>query len=356
MAMTTNPMARGGALALVSATAFGLTTPLVQHLGRSAGAFGTAALLYLGAASVAAIPAVVVAARARSWSLGARDLGRVAVVALCGAFVAPVALAWGLQRTSGVTASLLLGTEATFTVLLARAVWREPIGSRVAVAAASMLTAGALLAGATDGASLSPNAGALAIVVAAAAWAADNVVGRPLADREGAQVVATKAVAGAAISVALARATGEPWPRAFTTVALFACGAVGYGASLRLYLGAQRSIGAARTGSIFAAAPFLGAGAAWLMGERASGAATVGAGVLCAFGVWLHLTERHDHEHSHESVEHDHPHGHDDGHHDHAHDVAPRGAHSHPHRHDAVTHAHAHAVDVHHRHPHRAAR
>ena len=48
------------------------------------------------------------------------------------AIAAPVALAWGLQHTSGVVASLLLSLEAVFTVLLARAIWSEPIGVRVA--------------------------------------------------------------------------------------------------------------------------------------------------------------------------------------------------------------------------------
>ena len=76
------------------------------------------------------------------------------------------------------------------------------------------------------------------------------------------------------------------------------------------------------------------------------------AGVLMAFGVWLHLTERHAHEHTHEAIEHEHMHTHDDLHHDHAHAETPRGPHSHVHRHEAITHEHEHGDDRHHRHRH----
>jgi drug/metabolite transporter (DMT)-like permease len=42
-------------------------------------------------------------------------------MALFGAAIGPVALAWGLQHTSGTSASLMLALEALFTALLARA-------------------------------------------------------------------------------------------------------------------------------------------------------------------------------------------------------------------------------------------
>lgn len=343
--MAESPLVRGGALALASAAAFGATTPLVQRFGRGVGPLTTAALLYAGASLVAAIPR-----RSDDAPLRRADAGRIVAVALLGAVVAPIALAWGLQRTSGVTASLLLTLEAVFTVGLARVVWHESVGKRVGVAVAAMVAGGVLLVleGRTD--SLAAGWGALAVAGATLAWAGDNVVGRPLADRDPRRVVLAKGALGAALSVTLARAAGESWPAWQAAAALAACGAVGYGASLRLYLRAQRAIGAARTGSIFAVAPFLGAALAWALGERIGGLATVGAGALCALGVWLHLTERHDHPHAHEPLEHEHAHRHDDGHHSHPHDVYPEGEHSHTHRHEAVTHTHAHAPDLHHRH------
>src|SRR5204862_503451 len=43
---------------------------------------------------------------------------RLAAVAILGALLAPVALAWGLGRASGVSASLLINLEAVFTLAL----------------------------------------------------------------------------------------------------------------------------------------------------------------------------------------------------------------------------------------------
>jgi drug/metabolite transporter (DMT)-like permease len=216
----------------------------------------------------------------------------------------------------------------------------------------AMVCGGALLVVGGREASITAGWGALAVAAATLAWAGDNVVGRPLADRDPPQVVLAKGALGAALSLAIACALGEPWPRWTAVAALGGCGAVGYGLSLRLYLRAQRVVGAARTGSIFAAAPFLGAAMAWAMGERAGGLATLGAGALCAVGVALHLTESHDHAHRHDAAEHEHAHRHDDGHHTHTHDVLPDREHSHPHRHEPLAHVHAHGSDLHHRHGH----
>lgn len=348
MSDTARPMGAGGVLALASAVAFGATTPMVQWFGRGLGPFTTAALLYGGAALFSALPA----ARRERAGLRRSDLGRLVVVASLGAVVAPVALAWGLQHTSGVSASLLLNLEAVFTVLLARALWSEPIGARAAGALLAMTAGGALLVAATPSSRPGAGLGALAVVGATLAWAADNAVGRPLADRDPTRVVLAKGILGAAASAALAVAFGETPPGAGPSAGLALCGALGYGASLALYLRAQREIGAARTGSIFAAAPFVGAALAWAIGQRAAGPATLAAGGLFVAGLWLHLTERHEHVHTHGAIEHDHAHSHGDLHHDHVHDVYPPGEHAHPHRHEPTTHVHPHGLDVHHRHRH----
>ena len=49
------PAIRGGLLALLAAALFGASTPLVQRFGVGIGAFGTAALLYAGAAIAGAL-------------------------------------------------------------------------------------------------------------------------------------------------------------------------------------------------------------------------------------------------------------------------------------------------------------
>ena len=128
-------------------------------------------------------------------------------------------------------------------------------------------------------------------------------------------------------------------------------GATGYGLSLRLYYKAQRALGAGRTASVFASAPFCGAILAWVLGEPA-GVYALLAGAVMIVGLVLHVTERHAHRHAHEPLVHEHAHRHDDGHHDHFHDPMPLGEHTHEHRHVAMVHEHPHVPDVHHGHAH----
>jgi len=339
-------MSRGVALAALAALAFGATTPIVAWAGaHGAAPFATAALLYAGAALVAVL------ARGRGPRLRASDAPRVVAVAVVGGALAPILLAWGLVRTGAAVGALLLNLEAVFTVLLARALYREPIGGRVALAIAAMVAGGAaLVLDARRDLALGATWGVLAVGAATACWAADNALTRPLSEREPFAVVAAKASLGAALSLAAALLAGEHLPPLAPALALLACGATGYGLSLRLYLLAQRAIGAGRTGSVFALAPFVGAALAIALGDRAPGAWTASAAALFAAGVVLHATERHHHAHRHAAVDHDHLHRHDDGHHDHRHDPPFTGEHSHAHHHDAVEHDHEHGTDLHHDH------
>jgi hypothetical protein len=157
---------------------------------------------------------------------------------------------------------------------------------------------------------------------------------------------------GALLTTALALAVREPMPTLGRGLALLAIGATGYGLSLRLYLLAQRAFGAARTGSVFAFAPFIGAFLAIALGDRSLSIGMAAGGVLMLAGVALHLAESHAHEHTHETVEHEHSHTHDDGHHNHGHEPIPMGSHSHQHRHEPVRHSHPHVPDAHHGHRH----
>lgn len=343
------PALRGGVLALLAAALFGVSTPLVQQFGVGLGAFSTAALLYAGAAAVGLLSRQPVDREAR---LQRADLPRLLAMAGFGAVIGPVALAWGLQNTSGTSASLMLTLEALFTAVLAWRLYRETMDGRVWTAMALLLAGGMVLVfdqGRTGGAQLW---GLLAVLLATAAWGVDNTLSRALAERDPGQVVMVKALLGATATSLLALVFGEPLPSAVAALALFAIGATGYGLSLRFYLLAQRAFGAARTGSVFAFAPFIGAAFAVTLGDRsASGLMALGS-VLMLAGVVLHLAESHGHEHTHEGLEHEHAHRHDDGHHDHVHDPMPIGAHSHRHRHEPLQHAHHHVPDAHHAHWH----
>lgn len=341
------PALRGTLLALASALAFGLATPLVQRFGHGVGSFATASLLYTGAAVVG-----VLSRSPKEAMLRREHLGRIVAVAVLGAGLAPAALAWGLARSSGTAASLMLNLEAVFTIVLARVFYAEHVGRRVGGAAALLALGGGLLVlDRGGGGGAGSVLGLVAVAGAALGWALDNALAKPLSELDPAAVVAAKASLGATLAAFASLALGEAWPAPLPMLGLVVVGATGYGLSLRLYLRAQRALGAGRTASVFASAPFCGAVLAWALGEPAGVYAIVAGGIMIA-GLVLHMTERHRHPHVHDVLEHEHTHRHDDGHHDHVHDPMPAGEHTHPHAHRKVVHDHPHVPDLHHGHAH----
>ena len=343
------PAVRGGVLALLAATLFGVSTPLVQRFGVGIGAFSTAALLYAGAAIAGALLRQPAGIEAR---LRRTDTGRLLAIAAFGAVIGPVALAWGLQHTSGTSASLMLTLEALFTAVLARLFYRETMGGRVWTAMFLLLAGGAMLVVDQGRGGEARMWGLFAVLLATAAWGVDSTLSRALAERDPGQVVLAKAAIGAAATTVLAVILAEPSPTVVQALALLAIGATGYGLSLRFYLLAQRAFGAARTGSVFAFAPFIGAALAIALGDRSASGLMATGSLLMLAGVLLHLAESHGHAHEHGAIEHEHAHRHDDGHHDHAHEPMPAGEHSHKHRHAPTRHTHPHVPDAHHLHRH----
>jgi drug/metabolite transporter (DMT)-like permease len=208
-------------------------------------------------------------------------------MALCGAAFGPTLLAWGLQHTSGTSASLLLALEALFTVLLARLLYGD--GRRVWTAMPLLTTGGMVLVAGSGSAGGAQLLGLLAVLAATVAWGVDSTRARPGRARPGAGGGRQGRARGLGHHGA-----GHDTRRAD---AHHRCrrGAAGhrytsYGLSLRLYLLAQRAFGAARTGSVFAFAPFIGAVLAVVLGDRAVSWSTA----LLLAGVVLHLAESHE--------------------------------------------------------------
>lgn len=308
------PALRGGLIAFLAAVLFGISTPLVQRLGAGVGSFSTAALLYAGAALIGAVLRQPISREAR---VQRSDASRLLLMALFGAGIGPVALAWGLQHTSGTSASLMLTMEAVFTAVLARLRYHETLDRRVTLAMGMLTLGGMGLVLDRSEAGTSQVIGLIAVLAATASWGVDNTLSRALSARDPGQIVMLKGVIGAGATVLLAFAFKEPVPRLLPGLGLLLVGATGYGLSLRFYLLAQRSFGAARTGSVFAFAPFVGALLAVVLGERVGSWWMLAGAVLMIAGILIHLVERHGHEHQHDEMEHEHAHSHDDGHHEH---------------------------------------
>src|SRR5438128_6091880 len=246
---------RGSGLGLAAALLFGLGAPLSKLLLPSAKPLTLAALLYLGAGAAF----LVARRRAAEARLTRADAPILAGAVIAGAALGPVLMLWGLSRVSGLAGSLLLNLEAPFTIALAVLAFGEHLSAREGLSAA-VIVLGAALLGARGEWSGSV-AGAAAIAVACACWALDNNLAAILSLKDPVQVLRIKALCAGAANLLLALALGQPLPPLTVCAAALAVGAVSYGASLLLYLRAQRALGAARQGALFAVAPFAGAAA-----------------------------------------------------------------------------------------------
>ena len=336
-------------LALASAALFGAAAPAVKPLSAALHPVLLAGLLYLGSFLGLAL-ARLARAHAAEAPLARRHLGALAGAVLAGGVVAPVMLVWGLSGLAASSASLLLAAEAVLTALLAARFFREAVSPRIWLAAAAILGAGTLLAWSPQLAlPFSPRA--LAVLCACLLWALDNNLTRGISLADPYAIAMWKGLAAGAVNTVLGLALAPGAPQAAWFAAL-GVGALGYGASLVLYVLAMRHLGAARTAAHFGSAPFFGAAlAVAALGEPITGS-LIGAFALTLAATWLALTERHQHAHRHDALEHEHRHVHD-AHHAHAHrgDEGPE-PHSHPHRHEPMRHSHPHFPDFHHDHRH----
>jgi drug/metabolite transporter (DMT)-like permease len=339
-------------LALVSAALFGAAAPAVKPIAGSLNPVLLAGLLYLGSFLALAPVRALRGKGAPEAPLRSSDRLTLAGAILAGGVVAPVLLVWGLSGLAASAVSLLLAAEAVMTVMIAALAFREHVAPRIWLAAVLILAAGALLGWAPD-AALPVSLHALAVLAACALWGLDNNLTSRIALADPYAIAMWKGLAAGLINCAIGLAIAPAVPQASWLGAL-AIGAIGYGASLVLYVLALRYLGAARTAAHFGTAPFFGAAVSVaLLGDPVT-PALAAAFALSAAGTWLALTERHEHEHEHEALEHEHRHVHDE-HHQHEH-RGDEGAepHSHRHRHAALRHRHTHFPDLHHRHRHRS--
>ncbi|HTR16521.1 MAG TPA: DMT family transporter [Acetobacteraceae bacterium] len=342
-------------MAMGSAALFGASTPLAKLLlGGGVDPWLLAGLLYLG--SGLGLGVFHVARRARGGPaaeapLERRDLPWLGLVVLAGGVIGPILLMIGLAQTASSSAALLLNVEGLATMGIAWVVFKENVDRRLLLGAAAILAGAVLLS--WQGGPAGVGFGALAIIGACIAWGIDNNLTRKLSSADPVQIAMIKGLVAGAVNLALALGRGVTLPPPGEIAAAGVVGFFGYGVSLVLFVLALRHLGSARTGAYFSAAPFIGAVLAiGLFGEPVT-AQLVAAAVLMGVGLYLHLAERHDHEHVHEALEHTHRHVHDAHHqHDHAPDDPVGEPHTHAHRHEPMVHKHPHYPDLHHRHRH----
>jgi drug/metabolite transporter (DMT)-like permease len=343
--------------ALGAAVLFGASTPLAKMLVGEISPVLLAGLFYAGSGVGLAL-ALVLRRVARhdsawitfAWPRGA-DIAWFAMATLFGGVIGPVLLMVGLSSTDASITALLLNLEAVFTAVIAWFVFHENFDRRIAAGMALIVVGGIVLSWVPGPRGLS--SGVFAIAAACLCWAIDNNLTRKVAASDAMAIACVKGLVAGAVNISAAVWIGAAMPSLSITTAAAVVGFAGYGISLVLFVLALRDLGTARTGAYFSVAPFVGAALALFLQNESISTPLVVAGVLMAWGVWLHVSEVHEHTHLHQHIEHSHSHAHDI-HHRHVHDFPWDGTepHTHPHVHRPLRHAHPHYPDIHHRHEH----
>ncbi|MEO8244846.1 MAG: DMT family transporter [bacterium] len=342
----------GVPLALGAAILFGASTPVSKLLVGTVDPWLLAGILYLGAGVGLALMQWVrplIGLTNAEAALQKPDLLWLAAVVLFGGMLGPLLLMFGLSQTSAASGALLLNLEGLATMAIAWIVFRENVDRRLLFGAAAILCGAVLLS--WNGHGLRPDTGGLLIAGACLCWGIDNNLTRKLSAADPVQIATIKGLVAGGVNLVLALWLGASLPDARFLAAGAVVGFLGVGVSLVMFMLGLRHLGTARTGAYFSLAPFIGAILALVLFKDPITVSLVAAGLLMALGLWLHLAERHDHEHVHDLLEHDHIHIHD-AHHQHVHDGPVTEPHSHWHRHEPMRHKHPHYPDLHHRHGH----
>ncbi|MGI5976928.1 MAG: DMT family transporter [Candidatus Limivicinus sp.] len=246
-------------LAILAAALYSLSSPLSKLLLGRVSSVTMAGLLYLGAGiglvilrliqrlAGLAIPEKRLSVKDAPWTL--------AMVLLDTA--APICLMSGLRTTTAANASLLNNFEIVATSLIAMFIFKEKISKRL-WAAISLVTLASIILTVEDVCSFQFSSGSLLVLLASVCWGFENNCTRRISNKDPLQIVVIKGFGSGIISLLIASAAGEQLPALKYILFALLLGFVAYGLSILFYIYAQRSLGAAKTSTYYAVAPFIG--------------------------------------------------------------------------------------------------
>lgn len=344
---------RAATYAILAALLYGISSPVSKILLNVISPIFLAALLYLGAGlGMLAINGVRVirGERKREAKLTKAELPY--VIGMIGLDIAaPILLLIGLKQANAGTVALLNNFEIVATALIALLIFKESIGKRMWVAIGWISLASVVLT-VEDFGSLTFSMGSFLVILATVCWGFENNCTRMLALKDPLQIVVIKGFGSGMGSLMIAFFLQQITLHIGMIIAALFLGFFAYGFSIYLYILAQRDLGAARTSAFYAAAPFLGVIASWLVLREGVTLSFFMALTLMLIGTYIIISENHRHQHHHAPLIHEHKHNHEDGHHTHIHEDGFSGEHSHLHTHEELDHEHEHTPDLHHTHKH----
>ena len=221
-----------------------------------------------------------------------KDYRTLAFVILCGSIIAPLLLLNGLNQTTAINSSLLLNSEALFTVVIAfvflneRCLRNEYVGILLLLLGVVFVTT----SGAFQNLTLTENfLGNLLILGACFFWGIDNNLSKLLSKkRDIVMVTGLKCFIGGSALLAMSFLLGFSFSIALTSIpyVLFV-GAFSIAFSILFFLFALRKIGSMRTGVISSLSSLFGAVLAFVVLREAFTVVQLIAGSVMILGIYV---------------------------------------------------------------------
>lgn len=271
--------------ALLAAMLYALNAPLSKLLLDRIEPAMLAALLYLGAGCGMALLRCFRKKQTTESPLTKADFPyTMAMVVLD--IAAPVLMMLGLSGATAENASLLNNFEIVATALIALLVFREKISAKL-WGAIGLVTLSSVLLSLEGVESFRFSTGSLFVLAACCCWGLENNCTRALSEKDPLAIVVVKGFGSGAGALLLALGTGEKLPALPQLTAAMALGFVAYGLSIFFYIYAQRVLGAAKTSTYYAVAPFIGTALSLLIFQKMPPAMFWLGLIIMIGGTWL---------------------------------------------------------------------
>ena len=274
--------------AISAAALFALSAPFSKMFLEEAAPMMTAGLLYLGAGIGMVFiwgGRKVIHRESKEIALTKKDRPYVIGMILLD-IAAPISLMFGLTMTTAANASLLNNFEIVATSVIALVVFKEVISKRLWLAIL-LVTIASILLTVDDFSNVSFSFGSLFVLAACVFWGLENNCTRMISDKDPLEIVLIKGLFSGFGALVIAHIAGESLPTLTLCLMILLLGFVSYGMSIYYYVSAQRTLGAAKTSTFYAIAPFLGVGFSFILFHEMPSAVFIAALIIMIIGAFL---------------------------------------------------------------------
>ena len=279
-------------IAILAAALYALNSPLSKLLLSTVSSTVMAGLLYLGAGVGLLIVRIIqkgMHIENKEKRLEREDLPYTVAMVLLD-IAAPIFLMIGLAHTTAENASLLNNFEIVATSMIALLIFNEKVSKRLWIAII-LVTISSIILSVEDAGSLQFSAGSIFVLLACVCWGFENNCTRKLSEKDPLQIVVVKGFGSGLGALAIAFVIGEHLPEFRYMISAMLVGFVAYGLSIFFYIHAQRFLGAAKTSTYYAVAPFIGVGLSLLIFQEIPPISFWAALVIMAAGTYMASTE-----------------------------------------------------------------